>query len=636
MNETGCRQGDPLAGLVFCLGFHKLLLHLHNGVRNLSVTDRENSLGAGAFSFYDDVWMYVHRKFAQEIISSLAGEFGKFRLTLNSNKSIVVGQLADSLAQNNGGFRCSQEGGISMGVPFGTIEYRSAKVQEILAEMVENLPVLKHVHSSAGYNILKSCINMQPAYLHRVLGEVGCLQSLFQGFDRNIDQFLVQFMGLPVGENIVETSIIRSLPQAQGGLGIICHSGIVGDKGCLLSRNLITRLLSNINIREDDSGWGDFRTTLNAQPEHEIRYNFIPPHLRYEDMESGDRRSIIMESEQQTVREGRIENLNNFSEEVFTVNNLEKVVANYHAQRRCDLIEFLNRTSRKCQAALFLSSHFKGSGYALSFRGFFQTRFPFSSLEFQALVRLRLLRAPLIENHPIHGYNRVCQCEKEIDCSKEISHGMHCQHILHREFTLCHNELCSTLVGFIKRQNKSAVVAKEVELVRDPSQGPSISSLEPNVTVIHIPDSGERMKVRADIKFSLLPGTDPYYVDVTVADPSAPSYRDLYNSSAVEGGTAEGRERQKWGKYVHVIPEICRQENFIPFAVEATGRLGALADGLLTMINPIAEDSLKRSMINTINCLIMKWNARKLIKSVGYLSLPSLSSVVAAASGFMG
>ena len=69
-------------------------------------------------------------------------------------------------------------------------------------------------------------------------------------------------------------------------------------------------------------------------------------------MGSGDRSSII-DGEQSTLHIENLASFNNYSEEAFTVQNLEKVVASYHTLRRCDFIELLNRTSRKCQAALF-------------------------------------------------------------------------------------------------------------------------------------------------------------------------------------------------------------------------------------------------------------------------------------------
>lgn len=179
--------------------------------------------------------------------------------------------------------------------------------------------------------------------------------------------------------------------------------------------------------------------------------------------------------------------------------------------------------------------------------------------------------------------------------------------------------------------HKSCVIAKEVEIIRDPSHGPSIVTVVPETEeTLHIPDSGEPIKIRADIKFSEIPGSTPQYVDVTVADASAPSYRTLYHSDSIAAAVSGNRELDKWRKYHHVLPSLHNWHDFHGFGVEASGRVGPGAENLLQSLNPDQDEWRQAWMLRTINVLIMKWNARKILASLPYFQLPINDPIVPA------
>ena len=76
-----------------------------------------------------------------------------------------------------------------------------------------------------------------------------------------------------------------------------------------------------------------------------------------------------------------------------------------------------------------------------------------------------------------------------------------------------HSDLCQSVAGFIKHAHKNCVIGTEVEVVRDATQGPSVVITEPGVAhTVHVPDSGEPLKLRVDIKFSEVPGSMPHYL----------------------------------------------------------------------------------------------------------------------------
>jgi hypothetical protein len=119
------------------------------------------------------------------------------------------------------------------------------------------------------------------------------------------------------------------------------------------------------------------------------------------------------------------------------------------------------------------------------------------------------------------------------------------------------------------------------------------------------------------ISRSKRPGeSDPCLIDVTVCDPSSPSYILSYKSHENEGGhTATQREHQKYSQYALRVPEITADDRFVPFGIEVTGHLGTEAKKLLQRIlnpnNPESDSKLRRIQ-GRLTILLMKWNVTKI------------------------
>jgi len=652
-NHTGSRQGDPLAGLVFCLGFQQVLLRLQEKLKACDsyISPRDNQQKAlpmktGLIAFMDDVTVFVHRRTASKALELIEETFQEFRIRLNRAKTCIVGQDVDSIhptktaAITAKGYRISKEGGVFLGVPVGTLAYRREYLRKSLEEMTEPFPALDHLHPTASFQLLRLCLNTRASYLFRVLGDTPALKDLFLPFDLLVDKALLKIIQLDASSanHIVETSIIRQLPQDLGGLGIVCHTGVVGMKGCLSSRHATHKFLKK--LPNNDLRWDRIRAATNEtwQP-FTIRYDFIPPHLNPEHISEesvltriGEREAPVVNPAEEGNRSSRTRSavptldVTIDFEENLSYKDLIKHVQAYHTQRQSDLLSYYQTNDRSCQAAYFLSLQFRGSGSPLNVRGAYQEVFAFTPIEARSVLRLRLLRPPTIADDPISHYTRVCSCGKVIDLDKEFTHGLHCKHILQPLFHACHNDLCHTVARFIKHAHKNCVIGTEVEVVRDAAQGPSVVVTEPGVAhTVHVPDSGEPLKLRVDIKFSEVPGSMPHYLDVTVTDSSAPSYRNYFNSATVAQAAARYREADKARKYGHVIPEIRTHQNFHGFAVEASGRVGPTAEKFLDSLNPDGDDWRKAWMLRTINVLIMKWNARKFMESCQFFKLPLLN-----------
>jgi len=132
-------------------------------------------------------------------------------------------------------------------------------------------------------------------------------------------------------------------------------------------------------------------------------------------------------------------------------------------------------------------------------------------------------------------------------------------------YSICVIVICATqlpaLSNMLTRIVLSALKLKLFEMLLKVHLWPGVAH------TAHVPDNGEPLKLLVDIKFSEVPGSMPHYLDVTVTDSSAPSYRTYFNSATVAQAAARYREADKAKKYDHVIPEIGTNQNFHGFAV---------------------------------------------------------------------
>jgi hypothetical protein len=75
-SETGCRQGDPLAPLCFCVGFHFALLQISKMQDETVGTDGVDGKDSyGVFAYMDDANIYVDRRIADKVAGKLNAVF---------------------------------------------------------------------------------------------------------------------------------------------------------------------------------------------------------------------------------------------------------------------------------------------------------------------------------------------------------------------------------------------------------------------------------------------------------------------------------------------------------------------------------------------------------------------------------
>jgi hypothetical protein len=107
-----------------------------------------------------------------------------------------------------------------------------------------------------------------------------------------------------------------------------------------------------------------------------------------------------------------------------------------------------------------------------------------------------------------------------------------------------------------------------------------------------------------------------YALDVAVVDPSAPTYIRM-GSAARPDVAARHRGEQKiayWREMRGV-----RGVNFVPFVVEATGRLGPHA---YRFFHDNMEDVDKAVFYQRMNAALARWNARMVLTCKGEIEVP--------------
>ncbi len=146
-----------------------------------------------------------------------------------------------------------------------------------------------------------------------------------------------------------------------------------------------------------------------------------------------------------------------------------------------------------------------------------------------------------------------------------------------------HNSVCNYLKVLIKQCCPDAVVTMEVPL-----------------------QTMNEEYILADLVY--VDGAVRKYIDVTIAHPGALRYRNVGSATTVDAANLL-REVEKSAIY-NAVEGMEGSGCFVPFAVEATGRLGSQAIKWITELTA-GKDVLYRSFcLNSISSVIARYNAR--------------------------
>ena len=555
-SATGCRQGDPLASLLFCVAIQAALQDvqelLEREYASAMVSPTSDILHPGyVLGYMDDLTIAVPAALANRVATALEDIFRDSGLILNKAKCRFVGPLSTSIAAPY--FTCVPDGDIILGSPTGTEEFRTTTCEKMVDGMAAPLPTLAKLQLDPliSTNLLRYCINARPSYLARVQDHDYCRPALHD-FDQRVDQALCSIAEhVPVNladpdqldSSIAIVAVIRSLPLHRGGFGIARHSWLPGQVGCIRSREL-TRSF----VQEYYAGDTAFSAAM-------AQWTIMTVGEDAEDAEDTGQDTPVAECRM------RME-----AEFIATAADLHQDLLAHHLE---------------AQAAWWLSSQFEGSGRWVSPPiGLRQApHLVIRDAEYRQAMRARLLLHPLQEQIAIQpSLNLQCVCRDHPDAQivhqqapqfarislKEPFHYLDCfrrRALMKRR----HDAVIQILEAFVKKRFPLIAISREPEL-----------PTKDDVTT----------RVVADLRLTLPHIGRQFVIDGVVCNPAAPTYRNPGVRSHETPQAANNKRDQLKIAHYHDLtrPDITRMDPrmYYTFNVEATGRLGPSAEQFIT------------------------------------------------------
>ena len=577
-SETGCRQGDPLAALMFCVAIHGAILEINEWLQD-AYAQRSNGVippfetGPGKIVAYmDDCTITVSRDLAPGLCQAIEEICNRVGLVLNIGKCRLLGPALNLIGEDVIlPFGRKPDGETVLGNPVGTVEFRIAECRRMVEEATKCLPMIKtlEISPSVAFSLVKQCINMRVSYLTRVMDTLA-LQQL-KLFDELIDGVLRQIAQHFPEEEVIPSAVegadpvnqlglfaaLRSLPIAEGGLGVHRHSWIAGQVGCIKSRIMLKDFLADQEYFEEYRGW--------VGPVVDVGTSGCPLPL-------GEAEGDVIEDEEADSNlffgEGGSEALNRAAKDQFL--SAAGLITSY-IRNHIDV----------ARAAMFISSSFTGSGRWLTPQPGFGVP-PHLSLdekEYIVAFRQRLLLDPLEGRMAVENTQFHCNCGAPLDYHTPFHLG-DCP--LGKYYTLKRHDVCRRVVrAFL--QNR----VPEMRFVNEP--------------LVHVAREGGgrvRRRERGDLMLILPISERQIIVDFAVCNPAARTYTNI--AAGATRSACRAREDGKILEYAETLEAI--RGDFVPFAVEVTGRIGERAARLILDIvsNPLyitlrAEEAFRRT-----------------------------------------
>lgn len=655
-NSTGCRQGDPLAGLCFCVGFQfplqeiqEMVLQERHNVVNLSTI-------SGVFAYMDDCNIFVDRRIMNRVAKKVCQILETYRMKVATHKSRFYfdPDLHEDCWPRSPFFEIAEDGLILMGAPTGHVDFCIEKAGLVVDRATSSLPAMQSISPWASWNLLRYCVTARVGYLARVL-EPEASQGAFTRLDEAVDATILSCAGVssttPISEDCMRVALfLRSLPLALGGLGIARYSGLAGEKACLLSRQLVYEFIEQYHP-EFTAGarllWNPI--SLGHQDQHTINQFMCCPISGEMILASGEVELPASGSDPQLTLGQRMNSrkqtqlgshfpvsssnessaaiANSKEAHPFEFTNARAVCQEMQAYRSRLLVEYLSSDGdRPAEAVWYRQSCFKGSGRWLSGPGgCFFGRFAFTShSQYRAALRMRLLLSPA----PLGvGASRaaLCSCGEHIDVVSMPFHALDCSNSnwyhIHR-----HNNVRDVVYEFLQEHCKDATVFIEPPV----ENSPSVSALpfpQPPSTIRNWREQRNAERAggtyRADI--GVFTALRKCFIDVAVCNPAAATYRALESSAPNEAlhaavqsslqhggsGATAHREVGKRATYRHILGDgVDDIAIFVPFVVEATGQLGPAARAFLNLILANSPSpGAKSLLIAKIGAIIARNNA---------------------------
>ena len=560
-SQTGVRQGDPLAALLFCVAVHPAIEEMNTMIREVAGPSEALENVVWIASYMDDISIAVPAKYATQVCEGLVRICDKYHLTLNINKCRVIGRamehfLADNPAELPPPFPLRPNGDTVLGNPVGEYAYCQGECAAMADRASSTLRALEALLLPARtvVQLIRFCINPRVQYLTRV-HEVADLSDILRSFDVAIDRTLWRAakhdptLATQHDSRGAVSSLLRSLPLHLGGMGIMRHSWVAGHIGKASARLLTVQFL-DAHVSPNEPWMPLLResfTNLDIMRGCPLLLHLTPE----DDAMIVDYRNV-------------------YSDAIDKPNDIDSTTLKAHRNHILHfyshaLTKFLHSNFSTAQAVWYKSSCFEGSGRWLGApsASLQHPSLVLSDREFDAALRMRLLLQNSVSNDAF-TLPPVCRCHPEtaLDPNETL-------HML--------DELPPNRTAYHARHNACRDL-----LLRVFKRLPGFMLAEPEPKLPGQDDVPEDQAKRPDlvVEWNGLRNLNPrrVFIDVAVSNPAARTFRTSHighpdNPQWTFFGAAISRENQKRDKYAGWN----LGESFVPFAIDATGRLGPQA-----------------------------------------------------------
>ena len=210
----GWHQGDPVAGLLFALSLHPVLVKIHHDVPTLSVNAWIHDDGTLAGSAPDlmSAWQIIQSEGPRRGLVLSSGPEGK--------SAVWSPFLPTDLSEfTNLGIKRIEDSGLKhLGAALGSDNFSSKVLDERIdkvIQMLSKLPLLEDAHQE--YSLLRCCFSMPKlSYTLRTLDPSAHLSSL-QRYDDAVRNTIESIVGTCITD---DQWLQSSLPISMGGLGL--------------------------------------------------------------------------------------------------------------------------------------------------------------------------------------------------------------------------------------------------------------------------------------------------------------------------------------------------------------------------------------------------------------------------------
>jgi hypothetical protein len=522
-NETGIRQGDPLALLFYCLGLQEFLHQIDGKVRQ--ICQHESS---ATFAFADDINIAVPKKHADKIFKVVVDLLNEAGITVNDSKSIVA-------------FAGSGKNFKALGNPIGDDEYVEAFIEERCQKWEGSLKYMSRLRKHTAFKLLHFCANQQPSYLAKVMNWSNVV-AMLRKFDDAVDQTIASIAGLP---HLPESaSKIRGLPQRLSGLGLYKHGDVRGELQSIKAHVKTKAFCIDTDFKHKLE-W------LSNSSEYVWKASTIEIHL-----ESGTKPIIP-----KTVTDefsGKETNLCVPSGKPLN----PKVEVN--SSNLWPGVEFLLRAERQLWGKLFgtffvrrqfvEAANFRSFAYDGSSR-WLQKCWGLTNSQFQDILRYRMCLSPYKDEFT----NRIsCKsCKFGYPLLRQYTHPLGCSANA-KSTQMKHDSVVSCVTNFLR-----GVVGNDYDVITDRDL----------CKISYLDDNGMERDIIADIVIKKKVNSvefQPILLDVSIADPANPSSINA-GSLFTQGAAVEKRDKEKREKYQNALGTNPETFEIVPLCFESTG-----------------------------------------------------------------